>query len=96
MHKLLLYVYKALHDEAPAYVKDMLDLQVPTRTLRSGSNGPQLTVPQAKKVFGDRTFSSEAPCLWNSLPKHIKLASTKQRFKTMVKTRLFLEYFGDP
>ena len=94
--KLLLYVYKALHDEAPAYVKDMLDLQVPTRTLRSGSNGPQLTVPQAKKVFGDRTFSSEAPRLWNSLPKHIKLASTKQRFKTMVKTRLFLEYFGDP
>jgi len=93
--KLLLYVYKALHDEVPTYVRDMLDLQVPTRTLRSGSNGPQLTVPLAKKVFGDRTFSREAPCLWHSLPKHIRLAATKQQFKTMVKTHLFLEHFGE-
>ena len=54
--KVLLYIYKALHGEAPAYVRDMFDLQVPTRTLRSGSNGPLLTVPLAKKAFGDRNL----------------------------------------
>ena len=72
---MLLYVYRALHGEAPAYVRDMLDLQVPTRTLRSGSKGPLLTVPLAKKVFGDRTFSTEAPRLWNSLPKPAETGS---------------------
>ena len=40
--KMLLYVYPALHGEAPTYVRDMLDLRVPTRTLRSGSNEPLL------------------------------------------------------
>ena len=76
-------------------VRDMLDLQVPTCILRSGRNGPLLTVARAKKFFEDRIVSREAPRLWNSLPRHIRLAVTKQQFKKKAKTRLFLQYFGD-
>ena len=33
--KLLLFTYKALHDTAPSYIKDMLEPYVPHRHLRS-------------------------------------------------------------
>lgn len=94
--KILLYIYKALQGEAPAYIRSMLDLQVPTRTLRSGSNGPLLAVPLARRAFGDRTFSVEAPRLWNSLPIRLRQATSKRQFRTMTKTFLFLEHFGEP
>ena len=68
---------------------------VASHVMRSGRNGPLLTLLRAKKVFGDRTFSREAPRLWNSLPGLIRLAVTKQQLKKMAQTRLFLEYFGD-
>jgi len=71
---LLSLVYQCVHDMAPAYLSELLQLYVPSRTLRS-SNQHQLAVSSWKtKSFGCRTFTFCAASYWNSLPLEIRLA----------------------
>jgi len=45
----------------------------PTRNLRSQNNATALVVPKSHKVmFGERSFATAAPRLWNSLPEGIR------------------------
>ena len=62
--KLLLNVYKSLHDQGPSYIKDLLCNYEPKRILRSQSRS-LLCIPQTRtKTFGDRSFSVSDPKLW--------------------------------
>ncbi|KAK0134910.1 hypothetical protein N1851_029372 [Merluccius polli] len=71
--KILLLTHKALHNQAPSYLTDLLHPYTPPRHLRS-SDANLLTVPKTKhRTWGDRAFSVAATTLWNSLPKHIRL-----------------------
>jgi len=47
--KILVHVYKVLHDQSPIYVKDLLELYQPARNLRS-QNSKQLVVPKSRTV----------------------------------------------
>lgn len=70
--KVLMLTYKALHDQCPRYIKDMLEIYHPARNLRS-QNTNQLVVPKTRTVrYGRRSFSSIAPKLWNALPISIR------------------------
>ena len=70
--KILVLTYKALHDQSPGYIKNMLEVYEPARNLRS-QNTAQLVVPRTKTVrYGGRSFSSVAPRLWNALPVSIR------------------------
>ena len=61
--KVLLLVYRALHDQAPSYMRDMLQERTNVRALRSTFSS-QLVVPRSRlKGFGDRAFSIAAPRL---------------------------------
>ena len=94
-YKILLRTYQALHNLAPPYVKDMLSSgeNDHTMSLRSSSN-QSLTVPRTRMVtYGDRTFSSAAPRLWNMLPNYIKNANSLCKFKTLIKTHLYKKAF---
>ena len=87
--KILLLTYKALHSQAPTYISELLVPYKPVRTLRSSS---ALLLKQHKynlKNYGYRQFQVSAPCLWNSLPKSIKSASSVSCFKSKLKTYLY-------
>ena len=59
--KVLLLVYRALHDQASEYMSDMLKERAKVRTLRSTVSG-QLAVPRSRlKGFGNRVFSIADP-----------------------------------
>ncbi len=91
--KILLLTFKCLHNLAPEYLSDLLELYNPPRSLRSGSN-LNLRVPTTRlKTYGDRSFSKCAAVLWNPLPMHIKSASSLDSFKTLLKSHLYKDSF---
>ena len=92
-YKLLVLAFKALHGQAPSYLKDLLVWYEPPRSLRSGSQ-QLLFVPKTRlKTFGDKAFSVQAPRLWNSLPLHLRCESSLLSFKRSLKTLLFKQYY---
>lgn len=88
-YKVLLYIYRALHDNAPAYIMDMVQSYTPARSLRS-QNKLQLEVPRSRTaIYGDRSFRTYGPKLWNSLPSHLRAIKELNPFKRALKTHLF-------
>ena len=92
--KILLLTYKAVNGYALSYIEDLVNHYVPSRSLRSTSQG-LLTVPRSTtSTYGDRAFSIAAPRLWNTLPPMIRNAQSVSVFKRLLKTYLFeLIYF---
>ena len=87
--KIMLITYKVLHDRAPIYIQELLQLYTPSRNLRS-SNRNLLVKPYFNlNSYGKRTFSVAAPELWNNLPEDIKSANSIDDFKRKLKTFLF-------
>ena len=90
-HKLLLFVYKSLHNQSPPYIKDLLSLKPATNYALRSSAQSLLFVPKANcSSLGDRAFAHAAPVLWNSLP----LTSSLAIFKRQLKTFLFRKAFS--
>lgn len=58
--KIVVIAYRALHDQAPAYIRDLLS----SRSLRSSDQGFLVVPPSRLKSRGDCAL---APKLWNSL-----------------------------
>lgn len=88
--KVLVHVYNLLHDPtAPQYLVSLLELHIPSRTLRSAAAYKPLSVPRTTSLVGDRAFSTIAPKLWNSLPNSIRMCATTGLFKKRLKTYLF-------
>jgi hypothetical protein len=87
--KVLLIVYKALHNQGPDYLRELLTLYTPSRSLRSASDC-MLIVPKCHYADTERrAFGICAPILWNELPKHIRNMETLGTFKSALKTHLF-------
>ena len=87
--KVLLLTYKALHGEAPPYLRDELhNYECPREGLRPKEDRV-FDVPDVKRTFGERAFSYSAPRLWNALPKFIRDSLTLDQFKKQLKTYLF-------
>jgi hypothetical protein len=94
-YKILTHTFKALHDQSPIYIRDMLQIHKPTRNLRSAHQPITLTVSKSNQVrYGDRSFQSAAPVLWNSLPSKIRDCTTLQNFKRELKTHFFVQAYG--
>ncbi len=93
--KILVQTYKALNELSPKYVTDMLELYRPARDLRSKNNVKQLVVPKCKTVrYGNRSFSSAAPKLWNDLPVKIRDSESVNTFKRSLKTHIFAKVYS--
>ena len=66
-YKLLLYTYKALHELAPGYLRELVVPYAPWRVLRSVESN-LLTVPPGKPgKYGSRSIVRASSNLWNSL-----------------------------
>ena len=88
-YKILLLTFKALHNLAPSYIKDLITPYSNSRQLRSTSMN-LLQIPKTRtKTFGDRSFSSAAPILWNNLPHKLRTIHEINVFKKNLKTYLF-------
>ncbi len=71
--KIVLFVFKSLHNQAPGYLSELLHQYIPSRRLRSD----------------DRAFSVIGPRLWNDLPVEIQMAPSLTIIKSLLKTHLF-------
>ncbi|XDV53534.1 hypothetical protein PO909_022010, partial [Leuciscus waleckii] len=87
--KILLFVFKSLHNQAPGYLSDLLHQYIPSRSLRSGDQNLILIPHSRLKRRGDRAFSVTGPRLWNDLPVEIRMAPSLTIFKSLLKTHLF-------
>ena len=90
--KVLTLVYKALHNEAPSYISEMLQYYQPERTLRSTKSN-LLVVKRTRVRYGARAFSVSGPSLWNKLPQEIRDSSSFSIFKRKLKTHLFQQAY---
>ena len=94
--KLLLLVYKCLHNQAPVYLRDLLVIREAPRNTRSSSiPGINLVVPRtSRSTFASRSFSAAGPNYWNKLPSEIRTCNTVLSFRKKLKTYLFVEHFN--
>lgn len=92
--KVLVFTYRAIHGQAPAYISDLTHPYRTSRSLRSSDQG-LLVVPRTRlKTKGDRAFEAVAPRLWNELPRDIRASPSVDTFKGQLKTHLFRLAFG--
>jgi hypothetical protein len=82
--------YKSLDASAPQYLSDLLHLYIPSRQLRSSADSRIFIIPTVRtKTYGQRTFSYQAPVVWNQLPHSIRYSPSLLTFKKNLKTYLF-------
>ena len=90
--KVLLLTWKALNDQAPDYLKEMLKYKEDKHDSRIKN---ALLIPKTKLVTcGDRAFSIAAPTLWNSLPNELRNINKLSVFKKKLKTHLFAKAYN--
>lgn len=88
--KLLLIVFKSLHNQTPDYINDLLSMKTESNYSLRSSSQFLLSVPRVNcSTFGGHAFTHAAPVLWNSLPLTIKSSSIIFVFKKRLKTFLF-------
>ena len=92
-YKIILLVFKCVHNQAPSYLMEMICPYQPTRALRSSSH-LLLEARKTSKKYGERAFSVCGPKLWNSLPLHIRQKETVETFKVALKTYLFRRVYN--
>ena len=83
--KILLLTFKALHQQSPTYIQDLITRYLPSRSLRSSSTLSLNPVSFNLKTYGSRAFAVSTPKLWNKLPDDKRacgnLSLFKQNFK---------------
>ena len=83
--KVLLLVYKSLHNQSPSYITDLLSMKpAPNYALRSSAKS-LLIVPKV---------NCSTLVLWNSLPLTIRTSCSLAIFKKQLETLLFNKAFN--
>ena len=84
--KVLLLVFKCVHNIAPPYISELIPLNNFNSTRRSSFHIPRISC--------DRAFSSAAPRLWHQLPSEVKECRSIESFKNNLKTYLFKKCYS--
>ena len=89
-------MYKTLHGEGPAYLRELcipVSDNFHLSSHRSANRG-DLVVPRTHTAtYGRRAFSAAGPATWNSLPVEIRQSATLTVFKSKLKTFLFTKSY---
>ena len=89
-YKIATICYNVITGTAPPYLSDLLELCIPSRTLRSSADTRIFRIPNRYKRFqGQRAFSFIGLSIWNNLPFSVRHAKTLSAFKSPLKTHLF-------
>lgn len=87
--KALSYVFKIKTGVAPQYLQSLVYPYMPSRCLRSSTQG-NFSVPRVRlSRMGGRSFAYLGPSLWNSLPISIQNETVYGQFHKSLKTWLF-------
>ena len=96
LFKIATFAFRFFDGTLPPYVSLCLSVYTPSRTLRSSSDEKTLSRAKWKlKGFGHRSFSVQAPLVWNSLPPNIGHSCSLSQFKSSLKTFLFTSAFSE-
>jgi hypothetical protein len=91
--KVALLVYKCLHGSGPAYLNEcciVVTADARQHHLRSVTRGDLLESRTNTRRFGQRSFRSSGPAVWNSLPLYLRdFNLTLDQFKQQLKNYLF-------
>ena len=95
-YKIALLCFKIINNLAPIYLKNMLCIYQPKRSLRSSHDKFILEKPTPSLTsYGSRSFSHYGPFIWNSLPYEIRSLDNINSFKRKLKHHFFLKAFND-
>ena len=83
--KILLLTFKSLNGCAPEYLCDMLNVNMPNRSLRSTAFTSLVPYINRSIRLGKRLFGTSAAKLWNELPRNIQRADSITMFKKTAK-----------
>ena len=86
--KIATVTYRILQTGSPAYLSPFINLNTPSRTLRSASHN-FLHVPFTSTAVGRKAFRYAAPTVWNSIPFNIRHSPSIGSFKRHLKTFFF-------
>ncbi len=90
--KTLMLAYRTTTGSAPTYFHSLLQIDTPSRSLRSASERRLVVPSQRGSKSLSRTFSFTIPGWWNDLPTPIRNAGSLSNFKRQLKTHLFQLY----
>ena len=78
------------------YFHLVLSVPVPMKKIKTKTKKQTLFCAKWKlKGCGRRSFSVQAPLVWNSLPPHIRHSCSLSQFETSLKTYLFPSAFSE-
>ena len=92
-YKIILIAFKCIHDSAPSYLKELVQVRDPPRSNMRSSAAPLLTSTPSCNVLMTRSFGYSAPFLWNALPESIRQVESLTIFKSQLKTFLFRKFY---
>ena len=87
-YKIACLTHSLLLDKQPSYLAELIHPYVPTRSLRSGDQH-LLCVPRTHLKLCDQLFSVAASTVWNSLPLSLRNLTSRDVFRSKLKTHLF-------
>ena len=85
---IVVFTYKAMHNDAPVYLCELVCPYQPTGTLRSANNN-MLQVKRTRTKASDCSFAIAAASLWNNLPTVMKTCDNLTSYKRLLKTHFF-------
>ena len=96
-YKLASLCYKSITDSKfPSYIRELLELYVPSRYLRSSNDTHLFKIPKYEQSsFGKKAFRYAGPSTWNSLSAEIRHSKSLDIFKRSLKTSLFISSYSN-
>jgi hypothetical protein len=91
--KVLVLVHRAVNNCGPVYLRELVSIYVPTRSLRSAGNR-LLVRARTRCRAGDASFAAAAADLWNGLPLPLRELTSEAAFKGALKTHYFNKHFN--
>ena len=74
--------YKIVNDLSPKYINDLVNIKNSSYNFRSEKKAE---VPQVNSTrYGLRSFRSEAPRIWNSLPNELRVAESYPQLRRLI------------
>ena len=94
-YKIACMCFSAIHGSGPGYISELVQIYTQQRTLRSSSDTLTLCKQRTStKSYGERSFFSAAPSIWNSLPLSVRSAQNDSSFRSALKTHLFSKSYN--
>ena len=89
-YKISSLTHSAICGTGPEYLSELVQIYTLSRPLRSSSDTRLLCIPSVRtKIYGQRSFSYQAPTTWNNLLAPLRHTESVISFKTSLKTHLF-------